>query len=144
MKTAYTLLNPDLQRFTFTGTPFPVKDERKTAKQRLNELNTILGKSVFSFDTTALKRGDSHKLKASINESYRMAGKLREYAGEFKVYLVGNAHIDIAWLWRIYETVLVARNTYDTVISNMAEFPELLYAQTHKGKWLKVLSRYGT
>lgn len=130
MKTADALLNPDFRRFTFTGKPYEIEDNRRTAKKRLKELNSILKKSVSAFDFDALIKGDWKKLKASIQQSYRAAEKLRLYAKEFKVYLIGNAHIDIAWLWRIYETVLVARNTYDTVILNMKEFPELRYAQS--------------
>jgi len=34
MKTAYTLLNPDFHRFTFTGKPFRIKDQRKMSKER--------------------------------------------------------------------------------------------------------------
>jgi alpha-mannosidase len=55
---------------------------------------------------------------------------LARYAKEFKVYLIGNAHIDIAWLWRMSETQQVARNTFRTVLQNMLEYPELRYAQS--------------
>jgi alpha-mannosidase len=130
MKTAQSLVNPDFHRFTFTGKPYRIEDNRKTSKERLNQLNNLLQQSVSAFDLVALKQGQSETLAASINKSYQLAGPLKEYAKEFKVYLIGNAHIDIAWLWRIAETVEVARNTYDTVIKNIKEYPELHYAQS--------------
>jgi alpha-mannosidase len=130
MQTADTLLNPDFRRFTFTGKPYEIPDKRKVSKARLKELNGLWQKAVALFDMEALQKGDAKKVLSSIKKSYRVAKKLRKYAKEFKVHLIGNAHIDIAWLWRIYETVLVARNTYDTVIKNMGEYPELHYAQS--------------
>jgi len=130
MINAYWLINPDLRRFTFTGKPFDIADNRKTPVKKLLELNRVLEQAVQAFNMAALKAGDKKSLDASIQRSYRMAGELRDYAKEFKVYLIGNAHIDIAWLWRIYETVMVARNTYDTVIKNMDEYPELRYGQS--------------
>ncbi len=130
MKTAQRLLNPDFHRFTFTGKPFRIEDNRKTPKERLNQLNNLLQQCVSAFDLAALTQGRSGTLAASIKKSYQLAGPLKEYAKEFKVFLIGNAHIDIAWLWRMAETVVVARNTYDTVIENIKEYPELHYAQS--------------
>ena len=100
MKTAQRLLNPDFHRFTFTGKPYRIEDNRKTPKERLNHLNNLLQQSVSAFDLPALQQGQSKTLAASINKSYQIAGPLKEYAKEFKVYLIGNAHIDIAWLWQ--------------------------------------------
>ncbi len=142
MKTADTLVNPEFRRFTFTGKPYEIPDKRKTPGERLEELNGALKKAVLIFSLDALKKGKTDTLKASLQDSYRIAESLREYAREFKVYLIGNAHIDIAWLWRIAETVLVARNTYDTVIQNMAEYPELRYAQSQALTYQWIETRY--
>jgi alpha-mannosidase len=130
MKTVQRLLNPNFHRFTFTGKPYQIEDNRKTPKERLDQLNNLLQQSVSAFDLAALTQGQSEALAASIQKSYQLSGPLKDYAKEFKVYLIGNAHIDIAWLWRIAETVVVARNTYDTVIENIKEYPELHYAQS--------------
>ena len=130
MKTANSLLNPEFYRYTFTGKPYKIEDKRKTSKKRLKNLNIILKRSVSTFDFDSLKNAETSSLKTSIKKSYKIAKKIREYAKEFKVNLIGNAHIDIAWLWRIYETIHVARNTYKTVINNMSEYPELHYAQS--------------
>ena len=130
MKTAYTLLNPDFRRFTFTGKPYRIEDRRQTPKERLAHLQDILNQSVAAFDRPAFESGDTAGVTASIKNSYQLADALKEYARGFKVHLIGNAHIDIAWLWRLAETVAVAKNTYATVIRNMDEYPELHYAQS--------------
>lgn len=130
MKVAYRLVNPDFRRFTFTKKPYDIEDKRRTPKQKLAGLQKALERSLQAFDQDALLKGDTAAVSASIKKSYRAAKSLRRYAKEFKVHLIGNAHIDIAWLWRIYETVLVARNTFDTVIKNQDEYPELHFAQS--------------
>jgi alpha-mannosidase len=130
MKIGYALLNPDFKRYTFIGAPFEIPDKRKTPRQRLETLKKIMERAVMALDPGLLEASQPGKVVDAIHRSYKIAGPLREFAREFKVYLVGNAHIDIAWLWRMRETVMVARNTYDTVIKNMAEFPELHYAQS--------------
>ncbi len=130
MKVAYRLVNPDFRRFTFTKKPYDIADKRRTPKRKLAGLQKALERSLAAFDKEAMLAGDTARLSSSIKKSYRAAGSLRKYAKEFKVHLIGNAHIDIAWLWRIYETVLVARNTFDTVIKNQDEYPELHFAQS--------------
>jgi len=139
MKTAHILINPEFVRYTFTGKPFEIEDKRKTSKEQLNELNRILKKTVFELDIDALQKGSHKQVLDSVQKSYSIAKPLRKYAKEFKVYLIGNAHIDIAWLWRKSETVEVARNTYKTVVQNMKEYPELIYAQSQAltYKWIE-------
>ncbi|HSG07310.1 MAG TPA: glycoside hydrolase family 38 C-terminal domain-containing protein [Longimicrobiales bacterium] len=42
--------------------------------------------------------------------------------------LVGNSHIDAAWLWRWPETVDVVRNTWRSATKLLAKYPEATYA----------------
>ena len=142
MQTAYTLLNPEFLRYTFTRKPYKIEDQRLTPKERLEKLNALLQQSVAAFDVNALNQANAEKISSSIRASYQLAAPLREYAKEFKVYLIGNAHIDIAWLWRIAETVMVARNTYNTVIENMKEYPELHYAQSQALTYTWIENQY--
>ncbi|HKJ03833.1 MAG TPA: glycoside hydrolase family 38 C-terminal domain-containing protein, partial [Longimicrobiales bacterium] len=44
------------------------------------------------------------------------------------VDLVGNSHIDAAWLWRWPETVDVVRNTWRSATKLLAKYPEATYA----------------
>jgi alpha-mannosidase len=130
MKIAHALLNPDFKRYTFIGKPFEIQDRRKTPKTRLSKLNKLLERAVMGIGPQMLNTDHPMNLLSAIRESYRICEPLKTFAREFKVHLIGNAHIDIAWLWRMRETVMVARNTYDTVLDNMEEYPELHYAQS--------------
>jgi len=42
--------------------------------------------------------------------------------------LVGNSHIDAAWLWRWPETVEVVRNTWRTAVKLLDKYPEMKFA----------------
>jgi len=130
LQTAQALLYPELKRYTFIGDPYDIPDARHVPAARLAALHDRWADAVLALDLAALRAGDWPAVAASLQRSYDLAGPLREYAREFKVYLIGNAHIDIAWLWRMAETKLVARNTFDTVLTNMTEYPELRYAQS--------------
>jgi alpha-mannosidase len=130
MRNGYALLNPDFQRFTFIGQPFKIEDKRNTPKMRLKIMGRKLKRAVMTIDPALLNDNQPEKLAEVIKESYMLSRPVKRFAKNFKVYLVGNAHIDIAWLWRMSETVMVARNTYDTVLKNMEEYPELHYAQS--------------
>jgi alpha-mannosidase len=130
MQTADRLLNPELVRYTFVGGAYPIPDRRLVPLERLAQLRDAYSRSVLAFNLPALLDGRADDLRASIRQSYGVSAELAKYAKEFKVYLIGNAHIDIAWLWRMSETQLVARNTFRTVLQNMLEYPELRYAQS--------------
>ncbi|MCX6556469.1 MAG: alpha-mannosidase, partial [Candidatus Aminicenantes bacterium] len=127
---ADTLLNPELKRYTFTGKPYDIPDKRVVARERLNRLNLSFDQAVAALDWQALTAGNWPKVQASLQHSLRLAKTIKSYLGEFRISLVGNAHIDIAWLWRMAETMALSKNTYATVIQNMGEYPELTYAQS--------------
>ena len=127
---ADTLLNPELKRFTFTGKPYDIPDKRRVDKAKLAQLNAAFNRAVAAFNQQALTTGDWPKTQASMKRSLRLAAAVKSYLHEFRVNLVGNAHIDIAWLWRMAETMALSKNTYETVIKNMGEYPELTYAQS--------------
>ncbi|MCX6557139.1 MAG: glycosyl hydrolase-related protein [Candidatus Aminicenantes bacterium] len=127
---ADTLLNPELKRFTFTGKPYDIPDMRRVDKAKLARLNAAFDRAVAAFDQQALAVGDWPRVQASLKRALRLAGDIKAYLQEFRVNLVGNAHIDIAWLWRMAETMALSKNTYQTVIANMGEYRELTYAQS--------------
>jgi alpha-mannosidase len=124
------LLNPELKRFTFTGKPYDIPDKRRVAGERLAGLNRSLDRAVAALDQQALDAGNWPGVQASLQRSLRLAASIKAYLKEFRVNLVGDAHIDIAWLWRMAETMALSRNTFATVIRNMGEYPELTYAQS--------------
>jgi len=48
-----------------------------------------------------------------------------------KCYLVGNSHIDVAWLWRIDETIhVVCKETFSRVLELMDKYPDFKFSQS--------------
>jgi alpha-mannosidase len=49
---------------------------------------------------------------------------------EHTVYLLGHAHLDLAWLWTVEETWQVAERTFQSVLQLQQDFPELIFCHT--------------
>ena len=50
------------------------------------------------------------------------------YIGE--IYLLGHAHLDLAWLWPIEETWSAAERTFESVLKLQSEFPDLIFCHS--------------
>jgi alpha-mannosidase len=60
---------------------------------------------------------------------------LRQYLGLFniaksKIYLLGHAHLDLAWLWPVSETWKAAQSTFESVLKLQQDFPELIFCHS--------------
>jgi alpha-mannosidase len=49
---------------------------------------------------------------------------------QFTVRAIGNSHIDMAWLWPWTETVEVVRNTFQSVLDLMREYPDFKFTMS--------------
>ncbi|MEG4275429.1 MULTISPECIES: alpha-mannosidase [unclassified Microcoleus] len=47
-----------------------------------------------------------------------------------KIYLVGHAHLDLAWLWPVPETWDAAKRTFESVLKLQSEFPDLIFCHS--------------
>ena len=47
-----------------------------------------------------------------------------------KIFMLGHAHLDMAWLWPVSETWEVAQRTFESVLKLQQEFPELTYCHS--------------
>jgi alpha-mannosidase len=47
-----------------------------------------------------------------------------------KIYLLGHAHLDMAWLWRVSETWEAAQSTFESVLQLQADFSELVFCHS--------------
>ena len=47
-----------------------------------------------------------------------------------RFHLLGNSHIDLAWLWTIDETYEVYRETFENVLNLMEKYPGLIFCQS--------------
>ncbi|MEK5418546.1 alpha-mannosidase [Paenibacillus sp. FSL L8-0708] len=55
------------------------------------------------------------------------------------VSAIGHAHIDLAWLWPIRETIRKGARTFSTVLRNMEKYPEYVFgaSQPQLYQWMK-------
>ncbi|MEE3716181.1 glycoside hydrolase family 38 C-terminal domain-containing protein [Tumidithrix elongata RA019] len=86
--------------------------------EAIAQLETLLADEVSERSLTKL---------AKIRDSLLPIGK---FLKQRKVYLLGNAHIDVAWLWAIAETKDVVKRTFASVLNLQKQYPELIFNQS--------------
>lgn len=67
--------------------------------------------------------------------------ELRNKAKEYRVICVSHAHIDMNWEWGWNETVAIVLNTFRTMLTLMAEYPEFIFSQSQAAVY-KIVERY--
>ena len=57
-----------------------------------------------------------------------------------KYYLIGNAHIDPVWQWRVPEGLAVVKSTFRSALDRMIEYPNYIFnsACASYYKWIKL------
>jgi alpha-mannosidase len=95
-----------------------------------SEHEAQLDAAVAAIDLSSLDQGDQGK----FDESLRLAQKKLELLGpwlkQFTIRAVGNAHIDMAWLWPWTETVQVVHDTFRSVLDLMREYPDFKFTMS--------------
>jgi alpha-mannosidase len=64
---------------------------------------------------------------AAIREPLLKYGK---FLKERQIYLLGNSHIDVAWLWAIAETKQAMQRTFSSALHLQKSYPELIFNQS--------------
>ncbi|MDR3700420.1 MAG: glycoside hydrolase family 38 C-terminal domain-containing protein [Candidatus Sulfopaludibacter sp.] len=94
------------------------------------EHQTQLDNAVKAIDLAALDRGDQAAFSHSLEAAAHALQPLKDWSSQYTIRLVGNSHIDMAWLWPWTETVEVVRDTFTTALQLMREYPGFTYAQS--------------
>jgi alpha-mannosidase len=89
-----------------------------------------LDDAVKAIDFAALDRGDQQTFTRSLEAARRALQPVNDWMKQFTVRLVGNSHIDMAWLWPWTETVEVVKDTFTTALQLMKEYPDFTYTQS--------------
>jgi len=89
-----------------------------------------LDAAVNAIDFTALDKGDQAAFDASLRQAQAKLQALTPWLKQFTVRAIGNSHIDMAWLWPWTETVEVVRNTFQSVLDLMREYPDLKFTMS--------------
>jgi alpha-mannosidase len=94
------------------------------------ERDQMLDAAVKLIDFAPLERGDQAGFDASIRTAQAKLKDLKPFLEQFTIRIVGNSHIDMAWLWPWTETVEVVRNTFRSVLDLMREYPDFKFTMS--------------
>ncbi|NOY79199.1 MAG: alpha-mannosidase [Calditrichaeota bacterium] len=136
LQTAQILLRPP-EEF-YGDQPFAIN--LGTASDSVRKtLLPVFRKAVAAVDTLSFRTKNWNQFLASLARARRILKPVAAFAKTYTLYLDGNAHIDMAWLWRWRETVEVCRNTFRQQLNLMNEFPEYKYTQStaQAFKWME-------
>jgi alpha-mannosidase len=89
-----------------------------------------LDAAIKAIDFSPLDRGDQAGFDASLNAAHAKLEVLKPFLQQFNIRIVGNSHIDMAWLWPWTETVEVVRNTFQSVLDLMREYPDFKFTMS--------------
>ncbi|HTS38283.1 MAG TPA: glycoside hydrolase family 38 C-terminal domain-containing protein [Candidatus Solibacter sp.] len=90
----------------------------------------LLDAAIAAIDFTPLEKGDQAAFNASLTKAHAKLEELKPFLQQFTVRIIGNSHIDMAWLWPWTETVEVVRNTFQSVIDLMREYPDFKFTMS--------------
>ena len=83
-----------------------------------------------AIDFLPLDRGDQAVFDASLKQAQSKLAALKPWLQQFNIRIVGNSHIDMAWLWPWTETVEFVRNTFQRVLDLMREYPDFKFTMS--------------
>jgi alpha-mannosidase len=86
--------------------------------------------AVKAIDFSPLEKNDQAGFDASLRLAQSNLQPLNAWLKQFTVRAIGNSHIDMAWLWPWTETVEVVRNTFQSVLDLMREYPDFKFTMS--------------
>ena len=101
-----------------------------------------LAAAVRAIDFGALDAGNQKAFEKSLVGADARMQPLADWMKQFTILAVGNAHIDLAWLWPWTETVEVVRDTFGTAAELMDEYPPFTFAQSTAQDFLWLENKY--
>ena len=89
----------------------------------------------------ALRDGDNATFESILSQEESKLTEATKSLKDYTITYVGNAHIDMAWLWQVPETQNVCRDTWTQAVKFMDEFPQFTFAQSQAAgyTWMKDL-----
>ena len=89
-----------------------------------------LDAAVKAIDFSPIDTNDQAGFDASLRLAQSQLQPLNAWLKQFTVRAIGNSHIDMAWLWPWTETVEVVRNTFQSVLDLMREYPDFKFTMS--------------
>jgi alpha-mannosidase len=94
------------------------------------ERQQALDTAIKAINFSLLDKDDQAGFDASLRRSQAQLQTLQPWLRQFTIRAIGNSHIDMAWLWPWTETVEVVRNTFQSVLDLMREYPDLKFTMS--------------
>src|SRR5579863_5512444 len=95
-----------------------------------------------AIDFTPVDRGDQAGFDASLRAAQTKLEALKPWLQQFTIRIVGNSHIDMAWLWPWTETVEVVRNTFQSVLDLMKEYRDFKFTMSSARTYEWIQEKY--
>lgn len=73
---------------------------------------------------------DRAKFDQAIMQLRQQLQPLSDLLKQRTIFLLGHAHLDLAWLWAIAETWDAAQRTFQSVLSLQKDFPDLIFGHS--------------
>ena len=102
----------------------------------------IVDAAVHAIDFSSLDQGNADAFEKSLTASQTKLQELNPWLKQFTIRAVGNSHIDMAWLWPWTETVEVVRNTFQSVLDLMREYPDFKFTMSTARAYLWMQEKY--
>ncbi len=118
--------DPALVRTEILATRPMIAAYEEGRKERQQQLDA----AVKAIDFSPLDQDGQAAFDASLRQAQTKLQSLNPWLKQFTVRAVGNSHIDMAWLWPWTETVEVVRNTFQSVLDLMREYPDLKFTMS--------------
>jgi alpha-mannosidase len=107
-----------------------------------SEREQIVSSAVDAIDFGSLDKGDQAAFDTSLRQAQAKLQALNPWLKQFTIRAVGNAHIDMAWLWPWTETVEVVRNTFQSVLDLMREYPDFKFTMSSARTFVWMQEKY--
>jgi alpha-mannosidase len=101
-----------------------------------------LDAAVKAIDFRPLDQGNQAGFDASLRQAHDKLQVLKPWLQQFSIRAVGNAHIDLAWLWSWTEAVEVVRNTFRSVLDLMREYPDFKFTMSSARAYEWIQEKY--
>ncbi|MCX7591274.1 MAG: hypothetical protein N2255_06555, partial [Kiritimatiellae bacterium] len=102
----------------------------------------VLNKAVDVFDYRNPSRAELCAQARAVRRMLRPLYWCRASASAQTFACMGHAHIDVAWLWPLAETVRKCGRTFSNVLSLMDRYPELIFVQSQPQLYEYTRDRY--
>ncbi|MEA2062240.1 MAG: alpha-mannosidase [Gemmatimonadota bacterium] len=108
----------------------PGIDKAAITESRRARLMEEFRRALGRIDREALEKGTPEAFTASVHKAFQGMPRLTSHLRSYTLYLISNAHIDVAWLWRWRETVEATHDTFKSVLGLMDKYPSLTFSQS--------------